>query len=132
MNAMDIMIATVCCIVFMVIVRLILDVDGKDKTIKRSDMKPLTKEAQQAKESCKNMGIKDGYQNCWVVNFQTHPTEIESRSTCSSVVLATGYGIKRYDPRTDTHHFEADEDATGRPIPYNSYWEALSQLGIRF
>lgn len=95
-------------------------------------MKALTKEAQQAKESCKNMGIKDGYQNCWVVNFQTHPTEIESRSTCSSVVLATGYGIKRYDSRTDTHHFEADEDATGRPIPYNSYWEALSHLGIRF
>lgn len=44
MNAMDIMIATVCCIVFMAIVRLILDSDGKDKTIKRSDMKKMTKE----------------------------------------------------------------------------------------
>ncbi len=35
MNAMDIMIATVCCIVFMAIVRLILDSDGKDKNDKK-------------------------------------------------------------------------------------------------
>jgi len=95
-------------------------------------MEPLTKEAQQAKESCKNMGIKDGYQNCWVVNFQTHPTEFVNHSTREIIVLSSGYGIKRYYPYTNKHHIEADEDANGRSIPYNSYWEALSHLGIRF
>lgn len=94
-------------------------------------MKPLTKEAQQAKESCKNMGIKDGYQNCWVVNFQTHPTEFVNHSTREIILLNSGYGIKRYNPHTNKIHLEADEDANGRPIPYNSYWEALSHLGIR-
>lgn len=94
-------------------------------------MKPLTKEAQQAKESCKNMGIKDGYQNCWVVNFQSHPTEFVNHFTREIILLSSGYGIKRYCPHTNKHHIEADEDANGRPIPYNSYWEALSNLGIR-
>ncbi len=35
----------------------------------------LSKDADQAKRRCKNAGIKDGYQDCWVVNFKYHPTE---------------------------------------------------------
>ena len=35
----------------------------------------LSKDADQAKRRCKNVGIKDGYQDCCVVNFKSHPIQ---------------------------------------------------------
>ena len=85
----------------------------------------LSKDAYQAKMRCKNAGIKDGYQDCWVVNFKYHPTG-------ERILLNYGYGIKRYYLSGQRHRIEANEDNYGKPIPYNSYYEALSNLGIKF
>ena len=92
----------------------------------------LSKEAEQAKKSCKNANIKDGYQDCWVINFKSHPATFVNHNTGEIILLNYGYGIKRYDPYRKRHIIEADEDKCGKPIPYNSYWEALSNLGIKF
>ena len=92
----------------------------------------LSKEAEQAKRSCKNANIKDGYQDCWVVNFKSHPVEFVNKNTGERILLNYGYGIKRYYPYQKRHRIEANEDNYGKPIPYNSYYEALSNLGIKF
>ena len=92
----------------------------------------LSKDAYQAKMRCKNAGIKDGYQDCWVVNFKYHPTEFVNYKTGERILLNYGYGIKRYYPYRKMYRIEANEDKCGKPIPYNSYYEALSNLGIKF
>ena len=92
----------------------------------------LSKDAYQAKMRCKNAGIKDGYQDCWVVNFKYHPTEFVNYKTGERILLNYGYGIKRYYLSGQRHRIEANEDNYGKPIPYNSYYEALSNLGIIF
>ena len=92
----------------------------------------LSKDADQAKRQCKNAGIKDGYQDCWVVNFKYHPTEFVNYKTGERILLNYGYGIKRYYLSGQRHRIEANEDKCGRPIPYKSYYEALSNLGIKF
>ena len=43
-----------------------------DLQSKQVDMK-LSKDVYQAKMRCKNVGIKDEYQDCCVVNFKSHP-----------------------------------------------------------
>jgi len=91
----------------------------------------LSKEAEQKKRYCKNVGIKDGYQDCWVVNFKFHPAEFVNYNTGERIFLNYGYGIKRYYPYRKKHRIEANEDNRGKPIPYNSYYEALSNLGIK-
>ena len=97
---------------------------------RKSDMKNLTKEEKEAKEYCKNVGIKDGYQDCWIINFKSHPTKFKNDFIGEVIELNYGYGIKRFYPRMGKHLIEADEDKNGNPIPYNSYWEALKNLGI--
>lgn len=92
----------------------------------------LSKEAYQAKRNCKNVGIKDGYQDCWVVNFKSHPTKFVNNNTGEIILLNYGYGIKRYNPYRKMYRIEANEDNCGKPIPYNSYYEALYNLGIKF
>ena len=94
-------------------------------------MRELSKEALEAREYCKNVGKKDGYQDCWVVNFKSHPAEFRNSRIGESIRLDYGYGVRRFYPYTNTYRIEADEDENGSPTPYNSYLEALRNLGVK-
>ncbi len=83
----------------------------------------MTDAERHAKEVCKDCCLREGYHDGYIIRFSSHPTIFKFAD--KKVTLTTGYGIYFQD----TGERFADSDEDGRPVPYNSYWEALAELG---
>ena len=86
----------------------------------------MTEAERHAKALCKDCALREGFDEGYVIKFSSHPAKFKSSRTGEVVTLNTGYGIHR----KDTDAYECDI-VNGRPVPFDSYWEALATIKRR-
>lgn len=84
----------------------------------------MTEAENRAKEICRDCILKEGFHDGYVIRFSSHQTTFKNYRTGEKVTLNTGYGLYFKD---DGSVYCDNKD--GMPVPWDSYWEALANLG---